>query len=88
VHGDHGSRLSSGRYFESQASRDFIDNYATLYAIREPGSTQLINERSVSIHRLFAERFNSTVQLPPDTQTVSVERRDTKRIETVRMPLF
>jgi hypothetical protein len=88
VNGDHGSRLSAGRYIESLAPRDFFDNYSTLYAIREPGMIQLVDERMVSIQRLFAERFGATAQLPPDTQTVSVERRDSKRTEQVLMPPF
>jgi hypothetical protein len=37
IHGDHGSRISSGFEIEALDSRDFVDNYATYFAARAPG---------------------------------------------------
>jgi hypothetical protein len=37
IHGDHGSRISRGEYLDDLVGkRDFIDNYATFFAVRAP----------------------------------------------------
>ncbi len=57
LHGDHGSRISAGRFSTTVSARDLIDNHAALYAIRardiEPG----YDLRQVSIQALTAEYF-------------------------------
>jgi hypothetical protein len=89
VHGDHGSRLSAGRFIETVEPLDLIDNYSTLFAIRQPGVAAMKDDRRASIHRLFAERFKpGSVARTTDPESVAIERRDSKRVEPTPMPPF
>lgn len=58
IHGDHGSRISSGKYIENAGPRDFIDNYSAFYAIRKPGLTAGIDDQTVSVQRLTKLHFS------------------------------
>jgi hypothetical protein len=77
IHGDHGSRLSAGRFAESLEDRDYEDNYSTLFAIKMRTTMPGLNDRRVSIQRLFAEFFDPKLDLKtPYLPTVLVEKRE------------
>jgi hypothetical protein len=86
IFGDHGSRLSAGRFVESLSPEDHLDNYSTLYAIRHGNKPAAVNMRSTSVHRLFAEHFSPDVAQQADSQTIVIERKSPERVELVPMP--
>jgi hypothetical protein len=53
IHGDHGSRISSGETLEDYAQRDFVDNYAAFFAIRSPGIPPGVDCEFVSLPEVF-----------------------------------
>jgi hypothetical protein len=53
VHGDHGSRISSGNILEDYGERDFVDNYATFFAVRAPGMSAGIDCQFTSLPQVF-----------------------------------
>jgi hypothetical protein len=53
IHGDHGSRISSGNILEDYTQRDFIDNYATFFAVRSPSVPPGIDCEFVSLPEVF-----------------------------------
>jgi hypothetical protein len=53
VHGDHGSRISNSNVLEELSPRDFIDNYATFFAVRAPGVQPGIDCEFVSLPEVF-----------------------------------
>jgi hypothetical protein len=90
-HGDHGSRISSGRYWESLSERDMVDNYSTAFSIRSANIQPGYELRHVSVHRLFAEIFSADKSFaqPGDMAgTVAVERKAEGQMEIAKMPDF
>ncbi|HKR63686.1 MAG TPA: sulfatase-like hydrolase/transferase [Thermoanaerobaculia bacterium] len=61
IHGDHGSRISSGNVLEEYTPRDFIDNYAAFYAVKSPAAPAGVDCEFVSL----PEIFRRTVAVPP-----------------------
>lgn len=61
IHGDHGSRIAiwnpSITVHERLSDRDIIDNYSTLYAVKQPGVPPAYDLTERSIQALFAETF-------------------------------
>jgi hypothetical protein len=53
IHGDHGSRISNGNVLEDYRERDFVDNYATFFAVRAPGVSEGIDCRFTSLPQIF-----------------------------------
>jgi len=90
IHGDHGSRISAGQFFEGLSDRDLVDNYSTLFSIRSPDWKTGYDTRSVSVQRLFTEilsgEHNITLMDRPDT--IAVNSKDTGRVISVKMPVF
>jgi len=90
INGDHGSRISSGQYFENLSKQDFVDNYSAHFSIRSPDVEPGYDLRSVSIQRLFTEMFTDI-----DKETSMRERDmivansfEKGRIIQVKMPEF
>ena len=90
IHGDHGSRISSGQYYENLSERDFVDNFSTLFSIRSLKVKPGYDLRSVSIHRLFAEIFSSQYNEASagEIDTVSIISREAGRVVAAPMPDF
>ena len=81
IHGDHGPRISAGQYAESVSSRDLIDNYSTLYAIRGPGIEPGYDGLQRSVQRLTAEYFvDDGESLGPDSLTVVVDSKEAGQV--------
>lgn len=61
VHGDHGSRLARRPYItnvpEELDTRDKIDLYAALLAVKAPGVAPGTNDEPVALQHVFADRF-------------------------------
>jgi hypothetical protein len=53
IHGDHGSRISSGNVVEDYTERDRIDNYATFFAVRSPTAVPGVDCEFVSLPEIF-----------------------------------
>jgi hypothetical protein len=53
IHGDHGSRISTGEILEDFGSRDFVDNYSTFFAVRSPGVPPGLDCELVSLAEVF-----------------------------------
>jgi hypothetical protein len=90
VHGDHGSRLSATMFAENMTTRDMLDNYPALYAIKTPRLLPGPDDRKVSIQRLSAEFFSgqTRVELGPTNDDVAIDRRTTGQVEVRSMPDF
>lgn len=63
IHGDHGSRISVGNHVEDYSQRDFVDNYATFYAIRAPDITTGYDCSLISLPQLFSEHIQANQEL-------------------------
>ena len=61
IHGDHGSRISiwnpNVTFSDRLSDQDIIDNYSTLYAVKQPGAPPAYDSSARSIQALFAETF-------------------------------
>jgi hypothetical protein len=88
IHGDHGSRISAGQFFENVSDRDLIDNYSALYAIRGPSVASGYDERMTSVQRLTAEYFapGGTDALGPDDLTIVIDSREKGQVVIKSMP--
>lgn len=53
IHGDHGSRISSGDLIEDYTERDFVDNYGAFFAIRSPFVPAGVDCEFVSLPEIF-----------------------------------
>lgn len=62
IHGDHGSRISSGKFIENAGPRDFIDNYSAFYAIRKKGLSAGLDDQSISVQRLTKLHFSGKAE--------------------------
>jgi Sulfatase len=65
VHGDHGSRISAGNLIEDYQPRDFIDNYAAYFAVREPGVEPGVDCRFLALSQVLRRYLGATDALPP-----------------------
>ncbi len=90
IHGDHGSRISSGHYLESLSHRDYIDNYSTHFSIRKHGIDAGYDLRMVSIQRLFAEIFSATdfADNEYDSDKIEIESKLKNKKVLMDMPAF
>jgi hypothetical protein len=52
IQGDHGSRISSGKFAENLTPRDMIDNYSAFFAIRMAGLAPGLDAQPISVQRL------------------------------------
>jgi hypothetical protein len=70
IHGDHGPRISSGDLLEDQNRQDFVDNYATFFAVRSPGVTAGIDCELVSLPQVFHRYAAGREAAPPPPSLV------------------
>lgn len=92
IHGDHGSRISIGNHVEDYDERDFIDNYATFYAIRSPDIKAGYDCRLISLPRLFSHHMTETGKISdlvnnPQSVYVLSNNKSNEFMET-KMPYF
>jgi hypothetical protein len=91
IHGDHGSRISSGNILEDYTPQDFLDNYGAFFAVRAPGVEPGVNCEFVSLGEIFRRHIKDPS--PEDTSgaplPVMVISRDQgeKKVEAP-MPAF
>ncbi|HEV3486620.1 MAG TPA: sulfatase-like hydrolase/transferase [Vicinamibacterales bacterium] len=57
IHGDHGSRISSGNILEDYKPRDYVDNYAVFFAARSPKLQPGLDCEFVSLPEIFRRQF-------------------------------
>ena len=90
LHGDHGSRISAGRFSENLSSRDMIDNFSTLFAVRGPEIEPGFDPQKISVQRLAANYFSGRSQedLGPVNTTVVVESTAPDSVVLRDMPDF
>ncbi|MPZ46238.1 MAG: sulfatase-like hydrolase/transferase [Betaproteobacteria bacterium] len=90
IHGDHGARLSARRHAEGLTTRDMIDNYPTLFAVKGPGIALGYDLRKVSLQRLVAELFHpaSTTSAEPDDGSVAVDSTTEGVVVARHMPSY
>ncbi len=90
INGDHGSRISSGQFWENLSERDLVDNYSTHFSIRSPKVEPGYDLRSVSVQRLFAEVFSSPFQeiSMDDVETVSINSMEKGRVISGKLPEY
>lgn len=78
VHGDHGSRISAGNLLEQQAPRDFVDNYATYFAVKTPWVEPGVDCRFLSLPQVFRRALSAggleEAAEPPLPVLVATER--------------
>ena len=88
IHGDHGSRISAGQFFESLSDQDFVDNYSTHFSVRTPDMKPGYDLRSISIQRLFSEMFQDgyKIQDGESAGTVAVDSLEKGRVIKAKMP--
>jgi hypothetical protein len=89
IHGDHGSRISTGHFIEDHAPRDFVDNYATYYAIKGPDVEPGIDCELVSLPEIFRRHMTPISGPPPPGRAplpVIVSSRD-REGTTVEAPM-
>ena len=92
IHGDHGSRISVGNMIEDYTRRDFIDNYATYFAVKAPGIAPGIDCEFQSLPEAFRRVVPGSDGLAPLDRTRLPVVVNTKAGEGVRveaeMPIF
>lgn len=64
IHGDHGSRISSGNVLEDYTRRDFVDNYATFFAVRSPAAPAGLDCEFVSLPEIFRRHVAPRTDAP------------------------
>jgi hypothetical protein len=67
IHGDHGSRISIGDTLEDFTPRDFVDNYATFFAVRAPGVNPGVDCDFTSLPQIFRRYVGNHPGLPSTT---------------------
>ncbi len=67
IHGDHGSRISSGNILEEYTPRDFVDNYATFFAVKSPAAAAGVDCEFVSLPEVFRRYVATGVSQTPRT---------------------
>ena len=73
VHGDHGSRISVGNMIEDYTPRDFVDNYATYFAVKGPGVEPGVDCRFMALPQVFRHYAGATDTFPaPDDPRLPV----------------
>jgi hypothetical protein len=91
IHGDHGSRISSGSFAEQIGPSDMIDNYATFFAVRgpgiDPGTDCLFTSLPQIFRRTMAGAGAEIGREPRLAVLVSSRAGDGVRIATP-MPMF
>lgn len=89
IHGDHGSRISNGNTIEDQRPQDFVDNYATYFAVKAPGLASGIDCEFTSLPQIFRRvmRPDDSVEMAPLRVIVATRAAENKRVEVV-MPRF
>lgn len=89
IHGDHGSRISAGRFAETVSDRDIVDNNSALFAVRRPDLAPGYDTRKISVQRLMAEYFGPPgTTLGPDEPTVVLDSREEGIVAVRPMPDF
>ena len=90
IHGDHGSRISNGDVLEDYTQRDFVDNYATFFAVRSPGLPAGIDCEFVSLPEVFRRYAARSVhrQSGAPLPVIVVSRNTTNPRVEAPMPLF
>jgi len=87
IHGDHGSRISSGKYIETNGPRDFIDNYSAFYAIRKPGIVPGLNDQTISVQRLTKLHFSGKAESELGDAELSVTVHSKSAPSGVKAPI-
>lgn len=88
VHGDHGSRISSGSSYESMVERDYLDNFGTFFAVRGPDIEPGVDCRQMSLPQMF-RYFMKRGDVPqPDDPAPVVVTSAGSTLREEPMPLF
>jgi hypothetical protein len=87
IHGDHGSRISSGNVLDDYTERDFIDNYAAFFAVRSPAAAPGVDCEFVSLPEIFHRQIAGGAPRTELPLPVFVKNSAGKKVEA-RMPLF
>lgn len=91
IHGDHGSRISSGNRIEDYRREDFISNYATYFAIRAPDVEAGADCRFLSLAEAFRAHVGAqnpaAIDRPTPPVLVQSKAGDNVRVEA-SMPRF
>lgn len=85
-HGDHGSRISGGRFAETVTERDLVDNHSTLFAIRAPGVGGGYDLRRASVQQLTAEYFGGLSRPVDDDLSLVIDSRQEGGAVVLPMP--
>lgn len=92
IHGDHGARISRGEYLEDLFRRDYVDNFATFFAVRSPGVAKGLDCEFTSlpeVFRRYAARDVRTVHASTTPLPVLPFSRDAGHVSVeARMPHF
>lgn len=90
IHGDHGSRISAGRFVDDFATEDYVANYGTYFAVRGPGVTPGVDCEFASLPEVFRKHVGGP-SLPPLDRSrppLVVETRSGGSPVEAEMPLF
>ena len=91
IHGDHGSRISVGKFVERYAGRDFVDNYATYFAVRSPDVEPGVDCELISLPEVFRRYLGASSAKPRQggrpALIVDTEKGDGSKVEAT-MPAF
>jgi hypothetical protein len=91
IHGDHGSRISSGNLLADYTERDFIDNYGAFFAVRAPQAAPGIDCQFTSLPEIF-RRYAGRPRQPPPTgpplPVLVLNSESDQRVVEVPMPVF
>jgi hypothetical protein len=88
IHGDHGSRISAGYDVGELSERDFVDNFGTFFAVREPAIEPGIDCHFSSLPEVFQAVAHD--QLPDDEPDPIVinDAGEPGGLSEAHMPLF
>lgn len=92
IHGDHGSRISIGNILEDYTERDFVDNYATFYAVRSPAVQPGVDCEFISLAEIFRRhvlrRVETAPRIGPPLPVIVASRAASNAMVEAPMPLF
>jgi hypothetical protein len=91
IHGDHGSRISSGHEIDDLSARDFVDNYAAFFATKQRQATPGIDCTFLSLPEAFRQAVAGEGATPQGAAPLPVlvgSRSGEGVIVEAPMPLF
>lgn len=90
IHGDHGSRITTGDMIEDHTTRDFLDNYGTFFAVRAPDVPPGLDCDLMSLPQAFRAVMQPDADPAGDEPlpVLAKTRSDEDALQAASMPAF